>query len=258
MEEKEYTFYEHLEELRRRIIRVTLTILIASIIFVTFGIKEYDLGFKLFVLYPDPTNSVSIQSIKFLERSLLPSNVELIQTKPGEAFFAQLYVSVLLSIIFSMPLIVREITAFIAPALYTHEKRIASKIMIPTILLFISGALFAYILVIPFMLNFLYEYGAFLGLLTLLNIVEFVTFILYFTISFGISFQLPIIMYTLTKAEIVEVQFWKNNFRYAVIIFIIFGAIITPDGSGITMWFIALPMIILYLIGILVTKNVIG
>ncbi|GIU71554.1 MAG: twin-arginine translocase subunit TatC [Candidatus Nitrosocaldaceae archaeon] len=251
MEEEEKHLYEHLEELRDRLIRILIAIGVISVITLTLTIKEFDLGFIIYLPYPELGNNIAMQVIKVLTDTLVPENVELIQTAPGQAFFAQLYVSLLLGVIVGMPIIVREIIAFFAPALYEHERKILKNITLPSIALFIVGAIFSYTLIIPFLLEFLYRYGEALGILTFLNITDFVTFILYFIIAFGISFQLPIIMYTVTKAEMVEPKFWRDNLRYAIIILVIFGAVITPDGSGVTMWFISLPMLALYVAGML-------
>jgi sec-independent protein translocase protein TatC len=76
-----------------------------------------------------------------------------------------------------------------------------------------------------------------------------------FFLGFGIAFQLPILMYGISLTEAVSPQFWRNNFRYAAIILVVFGAIITPDGSGVTMWFVAGPMIVLYLAGMVVVEK---
>ena len=121
--------------------------------------------------------------------------------------------------------------------------------------LFISGCLFAYFVVIPFMLDFLYKYGASSGLVTFLNIMDFVTFVLQFLLAFGLSFQLPVLMYAFSQSGMTDAKFWRKNIRYAIIIIIIFGAIITPDGSGVTMWFIAGPMIGLYLAGMILVER---
>ncbi|MCP8323677.1 MAG: twin-arginine translocase subunit TatC, partial [Candidatus Methylarchaceae archaeon HK02M2] len=99
--------------------------------------------------------------------------------------------------------------------------------------------------------DFLYGYALPLGAQTFLTIDEFISFVLLFTLSFGISFQLPIIMVVLTSIGLIEPEFWKKNFSYAVLAIVIFGAIITPDGSGITMWFVVIPMMILYILGYL-------
>jgi len=110
-------------------------------------------------------------------------------------------------------------------------------------------------LVIPFTLNFLYNYGESIGAETFLTVNDFITFVLQFILGFGIAFQLPIIMYVLSLSGLTDSKFWQKNFRYAIIIITIFGAVITPDGSGITMWFVALPMIALYALGIIAIRR---
>jgi sec-independent protein translocase protein TatC len=117
------------------------------------------------------------------------------------------------------------------------------------------GMAFSYIIVIPFTLTFLYNYGEAIGVETFLNINSFVSFVFQFLLGFGVAFELPVIMYAISLTGIVDSEFWKNNFRYAIIILIIFGAVITPDGSGITMWVIALPMISIYIIGMLAIRR---
>jgi sec-independent protein translocase protein TatC len=121
--------------------------------------------------------------------------------------------------------------------------------------LFLFGLVFSYVLVIPFTLNFLYSYGESIGAETFLTVNDFITFVLQFILGFGIAFQLPIIMYVLSLSGLTDSKFWQKNFRYAIIIITIFGAVITPDGSGITMWFVALPMIALYAFGIIAIRR---
>ena len=83
-------------------------------------------------------------------------------------------------------------------------------------------------------------------------------FVLQFFLGFGIAFELPIIMYAISLTDLIEPKFWRHNFRYAIIILVIFVPIITPDGSGLTMWFVAGPMIALYLIGMLAIEEELG
>ena len=85
--------------------------------------------------------------------------------------------------------------------------------------------------------------------------MDFVSFILQFLLAFGISFQLPLIMYAISQSGMTDAKFWRKNIRYAVVAIVIFGAIITPDGSGVTMWFIAGPMIALYLAGMFIVER---
>jgi sec-independent protein translocase protein TatC len=187
---------------------------------------------------------------------LLPAEVDLIQTAPGQAFVAQIYVAALIGIIFSVPLIIKEAYEFLSPAIEEKKKKKIKllKIFIPTIGLFISGIAFSFLVVIPFTLDFLYKYGESIGVETFLNINDFISFVLQFLLGFGVTFELPIVMYIISLTGIIEYDFWKRNFRYSVIILVIFGAIITPDGSGVTMWFISGPMILLYISGVFIIR----
>jgi len=277
------TIGEHLDELRFRLIRVVVAMLVLTAFCLSFGLTTIHLSFEpssgmitlsepsndggdqvatdtihLTIYYPyyNPFDSVAIQLTTFMKNTLLPPEVSLIQTAPGQAFFSQVYIAILLSILISMPLIIRELYAFISPAFGKSTKSVlAVKTFVPTILLFILGVIFSYLLVIPLILNFLYAYGESIGVATFFSISEFFPFVLQLLVAFGLAFELPAIMYALSLTGVVDAAFWKKNFRYAVIIFVIFGAIITPDGGGISMWLVVAPMIVLYLAGLMVVKK---
>lgn len=261
----EMSLRDHFSEMRSRILRVSIIILIIIVFCITFGFKVYPINinisnvpntFYLPFIDPNPFNNIAIQVTSFMKDSLLPVGVELIQTAPGQAFFAQIYVAALIGIIISVPLLIRELYEFIVPAIEEKEKKRINllKMLIPTLGLFIIGIIFSYLLVIPFTLDFLYKYGESIGVETFLNINDFITFVLQFLIGFGISFELPLLMYIISLSTIIDHDFWRKNFRYSIIVIVVFGAIITPDGSGVTMWLIAGPMILLYLIGIFLVQ----
>ena len=292
---------EHIDELRIRLIHIIICIVIITIFSMSFGIKTAvvpialpsnggsQLNFlKLYYPYPDPLDNIALQLTSFMKDTLLPSEVKFIQTAPGQVFFAQVYISLLIGLICSLPIVIREIFGFISPAFVqikrkgetgdddvqnninnnlkeTKKENARSssllskiniiKILLPVFLLFIFGVVFSYLLVIPFTLNFLYSYGESIGAETFLTVNDFITFVLQFVLGFGIAFQLPIIMYLLSLSGLTDSKFWQKNFRYAIIIITIFGAVITPDGSGVTMWFVALPMIALYAVGIIAIRR---
>jgi sec-independent protein translocase protein TatC len=284
---------EHIDELRIRTIHVVICIAIITIFSMSFGIKPVVLplplmlpsidnagqqnnnltNIKLYYPYPDPFDNIALQLTSFMKDTLLPSGVKLIQTAPGQVFFAQIYISLLIGITCSLPVAIREIVGFVSPAFENRDRRMMTtepkneyrkkwlsgfniiKIILPIFLLFIFGVIFSYLLVIPFTLNFLYKYGESIGAETFLTVNDFITFVLQFVLGFGIAFQLPVIMYVLSLSGLTDSRFWQNNFRYAIIIITIFGAVITPDGSGVTMWFVALPMIALYAIGIVMIRR---
>ena len=93
-----------------------------------------------------------------------------------------------------------------------------------------------------------------LVLVPFFNVSEFIPGKMQFLLICGLWYQLPIIMCAITQFKIVEPMFWRNNLRYIIIIIVIFAAVITPDGSGITMWFVAGPMLLLYVVGMMFTK----
>src|SRR5713226_1225467 len=250
------TISEHLEDLRKRILRMVIAV--GTIAFFILGFHITPIVYNGITLYyPNfsPFDNIAAQVTLAMKHQLLPPSVQLIQTAPGRAFFAQFYVAVLLGIAVGMPVIVREFVAFLGPALDRKEIQIVRSITIPAVALFIAGCLFSYFFVTPYILGFLYKYGQSAELLTFLNIVDFITFILQFLLTFGISFQLPLIMYAVTASGMVDEKFWRRNFRYAIIAMVILGAAITPDGSGVTMWFVAGPMIGLYLIGMIMSER---
>jgi sec-independent protein translocase protein TatC len=247
---------KHLEELRKRVIRIVITVVAITAFLLTFHAEPVEFfGITLFYPIPEPLDNIAAQITDYLRINLVPENVQLIQTAPGQAFFAQVYIAALVGIVVTMPLIIKEVIAFLKPALKENEIHIGRSVSIPSLGLFLAGCLFSYFLVIPYILEFLYQYGESAGLVTFLNVMDFVTFVLQFLLAFGISFQLPMIMYAATASGIIDASFWRKNIRYAVIIIVVFGAIITPDGSGVTMWFIAGPMIMLYLVGMAVIER---
>ena len=239
-------------DFRVRVLRIAIFMGLVTILCMTFSIGIFDFnGHKIPLPYLGPLNNIATQIIHAMQENLLPKNVKLIQVTPQGAFLTQIYVAGLIGIILAVPITIRELAAFVGPSLYQHEKAIIKKITIPAVGLFAIGCLFSYFVVIPYTLSFLYKYGESIGVSTFFNVSEFIPFVLQLLIAFGFSYQFPLIMWAITLFNIVEPKFWRNNLRYIIIILVMFGAIITPDGSGITMWFVAGPMLLLYLLGML-------
>lgn len=247
---------QHLEELRKRVVRVIIVLAIIFAFVISCHLYPIEVaGVQMYYPEIDPINNVAAQITTHMKNNLVPEGVQLIQTEPGQALFAQIYVAVLVAIVAGMPMIIKESVGFIKPALKEREVKVTRSIALPALGLFITGCIFSYFLVIPYMLEFLYQYGDASGLITFLNIMDFITFVLQYLLAFGISFQIPLVMYALTMAGIVDSKFWRKNIRYAILAIIVFGAIVTPDGSGVTMWFIAIPMMALYLGGLVVSEH---
>lgn len=252
----EMTLREHLEELRVRVVRAVVMVVAIMIFAMTFDLRPVEYaGMMLAYPYPDPVHNISARIMLYMQATLLPENVTLVQIAPGQAFFAQIYIAVLAGIIGSMPVIVKEIAGFISPAISPKARKSISLVVAPAVALFVGGIVFSYLIVIPYVLDFLYQYGEAIGVVPLFNITDFISFVLQFMLGFGISFELPVLMYGISLTGAMDPRFWRNNFRYAIIILVVFGALITPDGSGVTMWFIALPMIALYVAGMVAVES---
>ena len=247
---------QHLEELRKRLVRIVIVIGGISAFLLMFHAEPFQISqFTLYYPTIEPTHNMAAQITNQMRIMLVPENVDLIQTAPGQAFFAQMYVAALVGVVVGMPVIIKELVGFIKPALKENEINISRSISLPALGLFIAGCVFSYNFVIPYMLDFLYRYGEGAGLITFLNVMEFVTFVLQFLLAFGFSFQLPLVMYAISVSGIVDADFWRKNIRYAIVIIVIFGAVITPDGTGVTMMFVAAPMIGLYAAGMIIIER---
>lgn len=247
---------QHLEELRKRLVRIVIVVGGISAFLLMFHAEPFQISqFTLYYPMPEPTHNIAAQITNHMRVNLVPENVDLIQTAPGQAFFAQMYVAALVGVVVSMPVIIKELVGFIKPALKENEINVSRNISLPALGLFIAGCVFSYNFVIPYMLDFLYRYGEGAGLITFLNVMEFVTFVLQFLLAFGFSFQLPLVMYAVSASGMVDADFWRKNIRYAIVAIVIFGAIITPDGTGVTMMFVAGPMIGLYAAGMIIIER---
>ncbi|MEK6877896.1 MAG: twin-arginine translocase subunit TatC, partial [Thermoproteota archaeon] len=135
----------HLEELRKRLLRMVLAVGIISIFVLSFHLTPFDYnGITLYYPNPDPLDNIAAQITVLMKNQMIPDSVQLIQTAPGQAFFAQFYVAGLLGVVFGMPVIVKELVGFVSPALGKKETKIIKNITIPAVGLFIAGCLFSY------------------------------------------------------------------------------------------------------------------
>ena len=128
----EMSLREHLEELRFRLLRVAVVVIVITIFAMTFDLRPIEVnGVTLLYPYPNPFHNISIRLTFYMQESLLPENVSLIQTAPGQALFSQIYVSMLLGLTLSIPVIMRELSAFISPAISAKTKLGLVNIFLP-------------------------------------------------------------------------------------------------------------------------------
>lgn len=243
-----------LAEARRRLVRIALVLGPLFGFLVTFRLQPLAVplgGVTLPLAYPVPSlfYNVTAQAFRALAALTLPPGVVLINYHVGDSVVAQLEIGALLTVIFGMPWIVHEVGAFLVPALRHNERALLRQIGIPATLLFAIGTLLGLLFLTPLTFRLLFAYVGALGLAPVLGVQDFVTFVLLYSLAFGIVFELPVFVYTLTRLRLVPAAAWRKHWRAAVLGALFFGMIVTPDNSGITMLLVATPMIGLYLGG---------
>ena len=152
-----------------------------------------------------------------------------------------------------MPFILSQVWAFIAPGLYDHERRWALPFIIGAGFSFMGGAVFGYYLVLPTMVGFLLDFLA--GTVTpLLNLRDYIGTVTTFLIAFGLSFELPILSVILTRIGIVNHTLLRKGWRIALIVIMIFAAVITPTPDPTSMLVVAVPLYVLYELGVILSR----
>lgn len=262
---------KHLAELGRRLRRIMFSILVFLAIFFIFGpryIRIHAFVLKLPfmkpivitsipILVPSFLNSFSNVLVRFFIYSEVPHGLVIINVGVFDAIFASLEVSMLFSIIFSMPVILTELWRFASPALYETEKKEMRIFLLPAMLLFIAGVLFAYFVVIPVLLFVVRLYTASLGVAAYVSIRSFISLLIGFMISFGAAFELPVVMATLTRFGFVESETWIKNWRYGVLFSFIIALILSPGVTGgLIETVIGLTLSALYVVGALVCRRI--
>ena len=228
-DEKKIPFTGHLEELRRRLIVCFSAVGIGFVL--SYGFKE-----KLFQILTRPLISV------------MKTGDKLIFTGLPEAFFTYLKVAFLSGIILATPIIFYEFWMFVAPGLYNKEKRLMFPIVFLSTLFFVGGSFFGYFIVFP------YGFKFFLGFASetiqpLPSMREYLSFASKLLLAFGVVFELPLIITFLAKLGMVSVSFLKKNRKYALLLFFVGAAILTPPDV-VTQVMMALPLMVLYEISI--------
>jgi sec-independent protein translocase protein TatC len=223
---------EHLEELRRRIVRSAIS-LIAGF-FIAYYFRE-----KIFGIMQKPI-------VDALRKHHL--DTQLVYNNPVDAFNLYIKLALIGGAILASPFILYQVWMFISPGLYQKEKRYVVPFMTATVGLFLAGAYFGYHYVFAGALDFLLGYSS--QFKPMVTIGEYTDLFMTVILGLGITFELPILIFFLALFGIVSAKFLWKNFRYAILIIFIIAAIITPTPDVVTMCVFATPMLVLYLIGI--------
>lgn len=230
------SFMEHLEELRNRIIRALYGLAIAFVFALVFAGKLWD-------IISDP----AVEALKHLH--VVPP--QLAQLTPMEAFsIIWVKLPLLCSVFIASPWIVYQIWAFIAPGLYRKEKRMALPFVLTTAGLFIGGGCFAYFLAFRYGLEFLLGIGMSNNVRPVVSITEYFDLFVNVTLGVGLVFEMPVLIFLLTLLHVLSPRFLLRHSRYAVLIIVIIAAIITPTPDVFNLMLFAVPMCLLYFVGV--------
>ena len=152
------TLMDHLAELRTRVVRIFLAILVVMTFSLTFGIRQVRINdTSLYLPIPNPFDNLSMQLLRKIIADVVPDFVDPIVTAPAQGFFSMIIMALFIAVIVSLPVWVKEVTGFVGPALYETEKRLIVKMIIPASILFVSGVLFSYVFVTPFIVDSRYQ-----------------------------------------------------------------------------------------------------
>lgn len=224
---------EHLLELRRRLVYAAMGVALCFIAIVPFAQQLY-----AFVAQP--------------LMSVLPENTSMIATDVVAPFFVPIKVAMMAAFLVTLPNTLYQIWAFVAPALYQNEKRLIAPLILSSVTLFFSGMAFCYFLVFPVMFKFFAGVTP-LGVSMATDIDKYLSFILTLFLAFGITFEVPVAVILLNRMGVVPLDTLQAARPYVIVISFILAAIFTPPDI-LSQILLAIPMIVLYELGVLVCR----
>ncbi len=234
----------HLLELRKRLGISVAAIIIMSIIMWNF----HD---AILAWITKPLVDALVATAKISQKAALGM---IVTRELSEAFFVAMKVSLFAGLLAALPVLLSQIWLFIAPGLYSNEKKMMIPIVVGGTGMFLMGAAFAYYLVTPLGFAFFIEFGS-ASFVPMYNIGEYVEFFTKILFGFGLAFELPVVCYFLALLGIIDDKMMTNFFRYAIVLIFIIAAILTPPDV-ISQLLMAAPLILLYGISILIVRAV--
>ncbi|PIR17730.1 MAG: twin-arginine translocase subunit TatC [Deltaproteobacteria bacterium CG11_big_fil_rev_8_21_14_0_20_49_13] len=232
-------YLDHLDELRTRMMRAMLGIIIGVIISFVFIS-----GIFRFLCRP---------YFDFMASNGIVNQNALLSLSPSDTFMMTFHAAILTGIGIALPWTIYQLWSFVAPGLYNDEKRYVSLGVTSTVLFFVAGALFAYFMIAPMTITFFYNYSIGLGVMPSWTINGYFGFITTLLVCFGVAFELPVVIFLLSAIGIVSPYLLTRYRRHAIIVIFIISALLTPPDV-VTQVMMAIPLILLYEISIFGAK----
>ena len=235
MDQQEDTFLSHLFELRDRLIKALLSI---GIVFVCL----FPWAKELYALLAQPLIAT------------LPQGGQMIATDVVGVFLVPMKVALMVAFLIALPYVLYQIWAFVAPGLYTHEKRLALPLVGSSVALFFTGMAFAYFLVFPTVFGFMAQVAP-EGVAWMTDIEKYLSFVMTTFLAFGVTFEVPVVVVVLVRMRVVELETLKEWRSYMIVAAFVIAAIFTPPDV-ISQLMLAIPLCLLYELGMLMARFV--
>jgi sec-independent protein translocase protein TatC len=256
----EMSFLGHLEALRWHLVRSVSVIMVFAV--VLFCFKGF--LFDMVLLAPKSPGFLTYRVLCLLSHKfhlgddlcITQINFILISTDISAQFTTHMWVAFVGGLVVGFPYVVWELWRFIKPALHENEQRYAKGIVFYTSFLFLSGVLFGYYVITPMSVNFLGTYQVSEAVKNTITLDSFISIVTTMTLITGIVFELPIVVYFLTKIGILTPKFMRTYRRHAIVVILIAAAIITPTSDATTLMLVFIPLYFLYEISIFVSDYV--
>jgi sec-independent protein translocase protein TatC len=254
----EMSFLDHLEALRWHIIKST----IAICVFASLAYIYSDFVWNSILLAPNSndfwTSQMLIKLSNFLgmkSDGLNKVPINLINFELSGQFMVDVWTAIIAGFIIAFPYVVYQFWSFIKPALYENERRHASGAVAVMSGLFLIGILFGYYLIVPFSLDWLGGYSISKTVVNQINILSYISSVTSIVIAGGVSFELPIVVYFLSKIGLLTPRFLKKYRRHSYVVLLIIAAIITPPDV-LSQTIVSIPLILLYEVSIFISARV--
>ncbi|GAA0747991.1 MULTISPECIES: twin-arginine translocase subunit TatC [Flavobacteriaceae] len=256
----EMSFLDHLEDLRWHIIRAIVAILIAGVVAfifkgfifetIIFGPKQ--MSFPTYRILCDISTFVGVDTTFCADEFPF-----IIQNRTmGGQFSAHIWTSIYAGLVIAFPFVIYQFWKFISPGLHENERKHSRGFIIIASLLFFIGVLFGYYIVTPLSINFLGTYTVSQQISNEIDISSYISLVRSSSLASGFIFELPILIYFLTKIGLVTPEFLKKYRKFALVIVLILSAIITPPDIT-SQVIVAIPILILYQVSIYISKFVV-
>lgn len=217
------TFWDHLEELRRCILR---SLAVAA----SFAVLAFCFKDELFAIVLGPKDI----------------SVRLINTELTSQFMIHLQVAFYAGLVIAAPYVIYELYRFISPALYDNEKKYAGRIILSSYMMFMSGVLFSYFVVFPFTIRFLGNYQVTEEVNNLISLSSYIDTFVVLCLMMGVVFELPILSWLLGKLGLINRQLMRYYRRHALVAILVVAAVITPTSDAFTLLIVSAPIYLLY------------